>query len=69
MILSSFKIYTDIGKLEPATRSNLDSFKTPYQILVLTITIAEERLSLSLNSKEWVSEEEWSIYHQIKPKF
>jgi hypothetical protein len=26
MILSSFKIYTNIGKLEPATRSNLDRF-------------------------------------------
>jgi hypothetical protein len=24
MILSSFKIYTNIGKLEPATRNNLD---------------------------------------------
>jgi hypothetical protein len=26
MILSSFKIYTNIGKLEPATRNNLDRF-------------------------------------------
>jgi hypothetical protein len=26
MILSSFKIYTDIGKLEPTTRNNLDWF-------------------------------------------
>jgi hypothetical protein len=26
MILSSFKIYTNIGKLEPATCNNLDRF-------------------------------------------
>jgi hypothetical protein len=31
MILSSFKIYTNIGKLEPATRDNLDRFGFGYQ--------------------------------------
>jgi hypothetical protein len=31
MILSSFKIYTNIGKLEPATRNNLDRFGFGYQ--------------------------------------
>jgi hypothetical protein len=31
MILSSFKIYTNIGKLEPATRNNLDRFGFGYR--------------------------------------
>jgi hypothetical protein len=31
MILSSFKIYTDVGKLEPATRNNLDRFGFGYR--------------------------------------
>jgi hypothetical protein len=31
VILSSFKIYTNIGKLEPATRNNLDRFGFGYQ--------------------------------------
>jgi hypothetical protein len=31
MELSSFKIYTNIGKLEPATRNNLDRFGFGYQ--------------------------------------
>jgi hypothetical protein len=31
MILSSFKIYTNVGKLEPATRNNLDRFGFGYQ--------------------------------------
>jgi hypothetical protein len=31
MILSSFKIYTNIDKLEPATRNNLDRFGFGYQ--------------------------------------
>jgi hypothetical protein len=31
MILSSFKIYTNIGKLEPATRSNVDQFGFGYR--------------------------------------
>jgi hypothetical protein len=31
MIPSSFKIYTNVGKLEPATRNNLDRFGFSYQ--------------------------------------
>jgi hypothetical protein len=31
VILNSFKIYTNIGKLEPATRNNLDRFGFGYQ--------------------------------------
>jgi hypothetical protein len=31
VILSSFKIYTNVGKLEPATRNNLDRFGFGYQ--------------------------------------
>jgi hypothetical protein len=31
MIPSSFKIYTNFGKLEPATRNNLDRFGFGYQ--------------------------------------
>jgi hypothetical protein len=31
MIPSSFKIYTNVGKLEPATRNNLDRFGFGYQ--------------------------------------
>jgi hypothetical protein len=31
MILSSFKIYANIGKLEAATRNNLDRFGFGYQ--------------------------------------
>jgi hypothetical protein len=31
MILSSFKIYTNVGKLEPTTRNNLDRFGFGYQ--------------------------------------
>jgi hypothetical protein len=31
MIPSSFKIYTDIGKLEPSTRNNLDRFGFGYR--------------------------------------
>jgi hypothetical protein len=31
MILSSFKIYTNIVKLEPATRNNLDRFGFDYR--------------------------------------
>jgi hypothetical protein len=31
VILSSFKIYTNVGKLEPATRNNLDRFDFGYQ--------------------------------------
>jgi hypothetical protein len=31
MILSSFKIYTRFGKLEPATRNNLDQLGFGYQ--------------------------------------
>jgi hypothetical protein len=31
MILSSFKIYTNVGKLEPATRNNLDRFGFGYR--------------------------------------
>jgi hypothetical protein len=31
MILSSFKIYTNISKLEPATRNNLDRFGFGYR--------------------------------------
>jgi hypothetical protein len=31
VIPSSFKIYTNIGKLEPATRNNLDRFGFGYQ--------------------------------------
>jgi hypothetical protein len=31
VILSSFKIYTNFGKLEPATRNNLDRFGFGYQ--------------------------------------
>jgi hypothetical protein len=31
VIPSSFKIYTNVGKLEPATRNNLDRFSFGYQ--------------------------------------
>jgi hypothetical protein len=31
VIASSFKIYTNVGKLEPATRNNLDRFGFGYQ--------------------------------------
>ena len=31
MILGSFKIYTNVGKLEPATRNNLDRFGFGYR--------------------------------------
>jgi hypothetical protein len=31
VILGSFKIYTNVGKLEPATRNNLDRFGFGYQ--------------------------------------
>jgi hypothetical protein len=31
MILSSFKIYINIGKVEPATRNNLDRFGFGYR--------------------------------------
>jgi hypothetical protein len=31
VILSSFKIYTNVGKLEPATRNNLDRFGFGYR--------------------------------------
>jgi hypothetical protein len=31
VILSSFKIYTNVGKLEPTTRNNLDRFGFGYQ--------------------------------------
>jgi hypothetical protein len=31
VIPSSFKIYTNVGKLEPATRNNLDRFGFDYQ--------------------------------------
>jgi hypothetical protein len=31
VILSSFKIYTNVGKLEPATRNNVDRFGFGYR--------------------------------------
>jgi hypothetical protein len=70
MILSSFKIYTNVGKLEPATRNNLDQFGFGYQKardprVKIQILLVKKHNRMQLNSRFGVHEEGTNITKRI----